>query len=212
MKEARQIQERAENLERDLIYAIDSMEQTDAVPPLINASTNMFAKSVNRVDMERWTAKSMRECEELGRRPRYLRHNLYRDDEKSSRSCAEWTEIAKPLAAVPVGEFANILACRTINRHPGLFTVETPIDVDEFEGLLTHHPNPPFVKSVVNGFRNGFWPWADTGIGEYPDTLDESLGDPRDEKEFAFICKQRDKEIEAGRFSNSFGEDLLPGM
>jgi hypothetical protein len=38
------------------------------------------------------------------------------------------------------------------------------------------------------------------------------LKDPREEKEFNFICGQRDKEIEAGRFSSSFGENLLPGM
>jgi hypothetical protein len=158
------------------------------------------------------SAKSRRECEELGRRPRYLRYNLFRDDEKTSRSCADWTETAKPLASVPVCEFSNIEACRTIDRHPGLFTVDTPINVNEFEGLLTHHPNPPFVNSVINGFRNGFWPWADTHVGEYPNTLDESIGDPKDAKELVFICGQRDKEIDAGRFSDSFGEDLMPGM
>ena len=129
-----------------------------------------------------------------------------------SRSCTEWTEIAKPLASVPVVEFSNTLACHTINDHPGLFTVETPINVDEFENLLGNHPNPLFVQSVLKGLRNGFWPWADTHLGEYPDTLDESIGDPRDQKELEFICSQRDKEIEAGRFSEAFGEDLLPGM
>ena len=162
--------------------------------------------------MEKWTAKSMRECEQLGRRPRYLRHNVYRDDELMSRSCTEWTEIAPPLASVPAVEFDNTLACSTINRHPGLFTVDTPINIDEFEGLLTNHPNPLFVHSVIKGLRNGFWPWADTHLGEYPDTLDESLPDPKDSRELDFICVQRDKEIEAGRFSSSFGDKLLPGM
>jgi hypothetical protein len=154
----------------------------------------------------------MRECEQLGQRPRYLRHNVFRDDELTSRSCAEWTEIARPLASVPAVEFSNTLACDTINRHPGLFTVETPINVNEFEDLLTGHPNPLFVNSVLKGLRNGFWPWADTHLGEYPDTLDESLADPKGQKEFDFVCAQRDKEIEAGRFSHSFGEELLPGM
>ena len=129
--------------------------------------------------MERWTAKSMRQCEELGRRPRYLRYNVYRDDEMVSRSCAEWTEVARPLASVPEIEFSNILACQTIDKHPGLFTVSNPIKVDNLESLLVRHPNPHFVKSVLDGFRDGFWPWADTHLGEYPDTLDESLGDPR---------------------------------
>ena len=115
-----------------------------------------------------------------------------------SRSCAEWTEIAPPLATVPVVEFSNINACRTIDNHRGLFSVDTPINIDEFSGLLTDHPNPRFVNSVLKGFKDGFWPWADTHVGEYPDTLDESVGDPRGEKEFEFICNQRDKEIEAG--------------
>jgi hypothetical protein len=162
--------------------------------------------------MERWTAKSWRECEELGRRPRYLRHNVYRDDELMSRSCAEWTEVARPLASIPHPELSNALANDTINRHPELFTVSTPIDVDSLEALLVHHPNVPFVKSVLNGLRNGFWPWADTHFGDYPDIVDESIGDPLDQVELDFICKQRDKEIRMGRFSESFGDELLPGM
>lgn len=162
--------------------------------------------------MERWTAKSMRQCEELGRRPRYLRYNVYRDDEMVSRSCAEWTEVVRPLASVPEIEFSNILACQTIDKHPGLFTVSNPIKVDNLESLLVRHPNPRFVKSVLDGFQDGFWPWADTHLGEYPDTLDKSLGDPRNKDELDFICRQRDKEIESGQFSESFGTELLPGM
>jgi hypothetical protein len=154
----------------------------------------------------------MRQCEEIGMRPRYLRHNIYRNDDMMSRSCAEWTEVARPFASVPAAEFDNIHATCTIDRHPGLFTVNTPINVDEFESLLTRHPNPLFVNSILKGLREGFWPWADTHIGDYPHTLDESLADPKDEKQINFIRMQRDKEIEAGRFSHSFGEDLLPGM
>jgi hypothetical protein len=129
-----------------------------------------------------------------------------------SRSCADWTEVARPLPSVPLAEYTNQLAISTIENHPDLFLVDTPIDIDRFEKLLARHPNPPFVHSVVNGFRKGFWPWADTHVGEYPYTLDESLGDPKDQEEYDFICEQRDKEISTGRFSDSFGEDLLPGM
>ena len=39
-----------------------------------------------------------------------------------------------------------------------------------------------------------------------------SIGDPRNKKELDFICEQRDKEIKAGRFSESFGCNLMPGM
>ena len=100
----------------------------------------------------------------------------------------------------------------TINHHPDLFIVSTPINIDNFEDLLINHPNPPFVKSVINGFRNGFWPWADTHIGTYPHTLDKSLGDHKNQKELDFICEQCDKEINIGCFSKGFREKLLPGM
>ena len=64
----------------------------------------------------------------------------------------------------------------------------------------------------MKGLHKGFWPWANTHFREYHDTLDESLGDPKGQKESKFICAQHDKEIEAGHFSESFGEKLLPGM
>ena len=188
------------------------MDRMGAARQQINANINTSARDAKSVDMEKWTAKLMRQCEQLGRRPRYLRHNVFRDDEMVSRSCPEWTEIARPLTSVPIVEFSNMLACRTIDQHPGLFTVETPINVDEFENLLGNHPNPLFVQSVIKGLWNGFWPWADTHLGEYPDTWDESIPDPKYQKEFDFICSQQDKEIAAGHFSAGFREELLPGM
>jgi hypothetical protein len=50
----------------------------------------------------------------------------------------------------------------TIAKHPDLFKVVTPINVEVFAHLLGDHPNQPFVRSVCDGLRNGFWPWADT--------------------------------------------------
>ena len=137
---------------------------------------------------------------------------MFRDDEQMSRSCAEWTEVAKPLPSIPFAELNNHSASNTVKCHPELFEVSTPINIDNFEALLARHPNQPFVQSVVEGLRHGFWPWADTHIGDYPDTLDESLGDPKNQVELDFICEQRDKEIKMGRFSPSFGHHLLSGM
>ena len=164
-EEERCIRERAENLEKDLISAIVSMEQMDAVSPLTNASTNTSARNASNVDMERWTAKLRRQCEELGRQPCYLRHNIYRGDEQVSRSCAKWTEVMHPLATIPHVELSNILANDTINHLPHLFEVSTPINSDRLETLLEHHPNLPFVKSVLDGLWKGVWPWADTHFG-----------------------------------------------
>ena len=99
---AKELRERAES--RKLTSAIVSMEKTDASLQQDNANTSTSAKSASKVDMERWNAKLMRQCEELGKRPRYLRHNVYHDDDLSSRSCAEWTEIAQPFATIPDNE------------------------------------------------------------------------------------------------------------
>ena len=82
---------------------------------------------------------------------RYLRHNVYHDDDLSSHTCAEWTEITQPLASVPDNEYTNDLANGTIENHAHLFKVTTPINVDAFQQLLEQHPNFPFVDSVLNG-------------------------------------------------------------
>jgi hypothetical protein len=54
-----------------------------------------------------------------------------------SRSCADWTEIASPLPSVPLAEFANNQAIKTIDENPELFVIDTPINIDKFEALLT---------------------------------------------------------------------------
>jgi hypothetical protein len=47
---------------------------------------------------------------------------------------------------------------------------------------------------------------------EYPVTWDYSKRPPKNEHEAIFLRAQRDTEIEAGRYSESFGPGLLPGM
>jgi hypothetical protein len=87
---------------------------------------------------------------------------------------AKWTETAEPLPRPPSAEFDNKAAMNTIKENPDLFQVSTPINIDHFEILLfiANHPNLSFVKSVCQGLREGFWPWADTQTGVYPTTWD----------------------------------------
>jgi hypothetical protein len=125
---------------------------------------------------------------------------------------ADWTERAKPLPTVPAHELSNTAAMNTIKDNPDLFKIITMINVDLFERLLRNHPNRPFVDSVCRGLREGFWPWANTHHECYPSVVDESLGMPRDIKQQNFLRTQRDHERSKGRFSGSFGRDLLPGM
>ena len=39
--------------------------------------------------------------------------------------------------------------------------IDTPFNIDHFEAILHDHPNQPFVKSVIRGLREGFWPFED---------------------------------------------------
>ncbi|KAG1720065.1 hypothetical protein EDD22DRAFT_791315 [Suillus occidentalis] len=127
---------------------------------------------------------------------------------------AVWTESAEPLPRPPPSEFNNLTVLSTIAKYPHLFKVSTPINVDRFETLLTlaHHPNMPFVHSVCQGLREGFWPWADTHVGVYPTTWEVPSPIPSTTAERDFIRSQILKEESVGRYSPNFGPQLLPGM
>jgi hypothetical protein len=166
--------------------------------------------------MDSTTAKAERKVKERlarGLKPKFLRHNLWTADNlPSARTVADWTETAAPLPSPPQSELDDPTVRKTIAENPHLFKIVTPINVDRFEQLLQDHPNPAFVSSVCRGLREGFWPWADTHKEGYPVTHDASLPPPKDPREAAFLEDQRQEEIRKGRFSPSFGPDLLPGM
>lgn len=50
--------------------------------------------------------------------------------------------------------------------------IETPFNVDRFETMLYNHPNQPFVKSVMNSLRYGFWPFDE---GDWKDDQDDAI-------------------------------------
>ncbi|KAJ7162651.1 hypothetical protein C8R43DRAFT_833236, partial [Mycena crocata] len=117
--------------------------------------------------------------------------------------------LPRPLAY----EYQYAAAMHTIRENPELFQIPRVIQVDRLESLLTRHPNPSFVQSVLAGLRHGFWPWYNTHHDEgYPETWDNSWAPPPSDRERNFINNQRDVEIEKGRFSRTFGPDLLLGM
>jgi hypothetical protein len=147
-----------------------------------------------------------------GLQPRYLRHNLWEEGLALSPTTAEWSEHAKPLPRPPPSEILDSVSAQTIANHPDLFQIQTPIKVNVFENLLKNHPNPLFVKSVCDGLRDGFWPWADTLSEGLPRTHDEARPMPSDDKKVCFIREQCLKEQNKGFYSRSFGTELLDGM
>ena len=169
-----------------------------------------FATSVHRKDTRERTVGS----EAMLKRPRYLERSVWTDADSASliSPTASCTLTDEPLPRPPLRELSNHDAMKTIHDNPHLFKIVTPINVDRFEELLKTHPNQPFVESVCVSLREGFWPWANTQKEEYPATWDFSERPPKTEHEAGFLRDQRDVEISAGRYSESFGTDLLPGM
>ena len=148
------------------------------------------------------------------KRPRYMERSVWTDVDSSPlvSPTAACTLSDEPLPRPSTQEYSNLDAMNTVRNNPHLFKIVTPINVDRFEELLETHPNKPFVQSVCTSFREGFWPWANTQKEEYPATWDFSERPPKTEREAGFLRDQRDIEIEAGRYSESFGTELLPGM
>ncbi|KAJ7439126.1 hypothetical protein FB451DRAFT_1012812, partial [Mycena latifolia] len=57
-----------------------------------------------------------------------------------------------PLPRPPLSEF-NPVVMKTLREHRHLFKIVTPVNVEALESLLTHHPNQPFVRSIVTGLH-----------------------------------------------------------
>jgi len=136
---------------------------------------------------------------------------MWGNDEDSISPAAQYSLFADPLPRPPLSVLRNSAASKTIRDHPDLFTIICNINIDAFETLLADHPKPLFVQSVLTGLREGFWPLADIP-DSYPVTCDNPIHEPKTERERIFLRTQIDKEAELGRFSHSFGPDLLPGM
>ena len=145
-------------------------------------------------------------------RPKYLRYNIWDPDSEFSPNTSDWTLTAKPLVGPLQSALDDEIVTKTLNENPDLFEIITPIRVDVFEAYLATHPNQAFVKSVCNGLRKGFWPWATVPFPGYPSTNDESKPTPLDSKKADFLRAQRDVEVAKNRFSPPLKQGLLPGM
>ena len=137
-------------------------------------------------------------------RPKYLRYNIWDPDSEFTPNTADWTLTAKPLEGPPQSALDDEPVTQT--------KVTTAIRIDIFETYLASHPNRPFVKSVCDGLREGFWLWAITPSPGFPTINDESMPAPADERKAEFLRAQRDVEVAKERFSPPFKHDLLPGM
>lgn len=180
--------------------------------PRQDVNISMSAKRVENQVMASCHVPRASEQVLFGSRPRYLCHKLWNPESNPKVTVAEWTLTARPLLCPPVTEFENQLALQTIAERPDLFKIVTPVKVDVLEKLTASHPNRPFVESVLEGLRFGFWLWATTNKEGYPLTHDESKEIHLTEEKRQFVLDQVKHEQDLDRVSKSFGKTLLPGM
>ena len=145
------------------------------VAPIIHQPVNiaMSAQNVDNAVIRNLTVTQERERLLRSLQPKYLRYNTWTTG-FFSLSTANWTVDATPLPFIPVKECDNPITSETIIHNPTLFDIITPINVDLFELLLSTHPNQPFVTLVCKGLQEGFWPWANTLLDNFPTTHDAS--------------------------------------
>jgi hypothetical protein len=149
---------------------------------------------------------------DFGMKPRYLRHNLWTPDADPKVTAADWSVTAKALPRPSVEELHSEPALKTVAERADLFKIVSPIKVSVLERLTAAHPNRPFVESVIEGIKFGFWPWASTVKEGYPQTHDESKLIRLTEEKEKFLVEQVDHERSLERMSAPFGANLLPGM
>jgi hypothetical protein len=155
------------------------------------------AMPVSNADSQGMGKKTaLSKCEATyGMHPKYLHYNIWNAPDggeenihfESLQCLANWTEQVRPLLSVPVTKLGNAVVMRTIDSHPNLFKIVSPINIDCFKSLLASHPNCLFVKSVCKGLREGFWPWANTYHREYLSIVDKALDTPESGPEADFI-------------------------
>jgi hypothetical protein len=134
---------------------------------------------------------------------------LWDDEDAVLSANAQYSLTAAPAPCVPVAESKNKALANTLLSNP---KVDCKLNIDCFRQLLECHPNQPFVESVCHSLCEGFWPWADTKIGMYPETWDFSDWPQKCKEHLDFIAAQVETEVHLGYYSEAFGPNLLPGM
>lgn len=182
-----------------------------AVPTMQIADTSTSAPDAALGNIPGVTARFPHEVPETDV-PRYFRGYLWGETSgKLLTPSADRSETLRPLPSPPASEWANYAALGTLHDRPDLFSIVTPVHVDSLAHALRHHPNRPLVESVVRGFREGFWPFADFEGTDMPETWDESREELAPAAQ-AFVEQYALDEAAVGRYSEPFGTDLLPGM
>ena len=133
--------------------------------------------------------------------PRHLRGLAWTDSvDRFECPSLEATYTMPPLPRPPHSEY-TLRNMKALAAHPDLFKIVTPVNVDALESILSTHPNRPLVKSVLDGFRFGFWPGS---VGVEPDDSPPIDNYGSYDKDPDWVDSYRDSEMAAGRWSAGF--------
>jgi hypothetical protein len=124
---------------------------------------------------------------------------------------ALYTETAPPFHPPPIHLIDDPNIQSSLSAMKDSIKVNTPFNIDKFEALLKDHLNQPFVRSVMQGLQEGFWPFDEGDWKNKQNELSDNFAFlPED---LAAIRSFRDKELRADRWSSPLSiSTLLPGM
>ena len=203
--------------ELDILKSVNNLmlEKNILVVPSCT-SVNVAEENIKELIVPKEMRKrdeKVRDWKTFARNPRYRRGFIWGSTQKVDTPSVTSTLYWDPLPGVPISDYKHDLVTQTIENHSYLFKIVTPIWAHVLSSFLSTHPNQAFVKSIVSGFKTGFWPSADADkLQALPKGMDNHYKkDDKDNNMIDFLRSQRDIEIQSRRYSKSFGRILLPG-
>ena len=183
-----------------------------AQTPRQRAIMCMSASSAEAMPTQHGNASLKPEVHQWANCPKYACNYIWHHDESFCTTLAMYTESIPALPSPLENQLNNSVALTTLCDNPKLFSLVSPIHIDQLEHYLSSHLNCPLVFSVVHSFHHGFWPYAHPQGIIWPLTIDNSFCPLNNPTQISFVYDQRDYKIQQGHFSPAFGKDLLPGM
>jgi hypothetical protein len=134
--------------------------------------------------------------------PRFRRNYVWGDSPPNSEVTSPsviYSERAPPLPSSPQHIVDSPIFAKAASDIRQYTRIQSPYNVDHFENLLADHPNQPFVRSVVNGLRNGFSHFDETDWLSRSKPFEGNYTSSPDD--LSAIHDYRDKEVAAGRWT-----------
>jgi hypothetical protein len=141
--------------------------------------------------------------------PRYHHGYAWSVSSSNTSPSALYSKHAPPLPTIPQHLVNDPVIQAALTEAQVHIKVDTPFNVDHFQNMLSDHPNQPFVRSVMLGLHEGFWPLDE---GDWNLKLEDNIENyPCNDIDMDSICALRDHKIEAGHWSHPVSH-LVLGM